>query len=97
MPSADDGSDLASDFDPETEAAIRRVVRDELKQYDATGLAGVVRAITQFGSGLLVGVLALSVVTGVLIAFDAPPLLFGLVAVAFLLLVAYGWRLPPFR
>jgi len=93
MPSSDDDTAL----DPETEAAVRRIVREELQQRDATGGAGAVRAVSQIGGGLLVGVLALSVVTGGLIAFDAPPLLFGLVAVAFLLLVAYGWQLPPFR
>ena len=95
MPSTDSDAEL----DPETESAIRRVVRDELDHRDeATGLRGAVRTITQIGGGLLVGWLGLSVVAGGLIAIDAPfvPAV-ALVGVGFLLLVAYGWRLPPFR
>lgn len=93
MPSSDDDTAL----DPETEAAIRRVVREELDQRDATDTRGAVRAITQIGGGLLVGWVGLAAVTGGLLASDAPLEAFGLVAVGFLLLVAYGWRLPPFR
>ncbi|ERH07250.1 MAG: hypothetical protein J07HN4v3_02888 [Halonotius sp. J07HN4] len=85
MPSTDSDTDV----DPETEAAIRQVMSEELR--------GVVRAIAQLGGGLLVGLVGLSALTGGLIAADAPPALFGLVGIGFLLLVAYGWRLPPFR
>jgi len=85
MPSTDSDTDV----DPETEAAIRQVISDELR--------GVVRALAQLGGGLLVGLVGLSSLTGGLIAVDAPPALFGLVGIGFLLLVAYGWRLPPFR
>ncbi|MFQ3475652.1 hypothetical protein HKK80_05240 [Halonotius sp. F2-221B] len=93
MPSTDDDTVL----DPETEAAIRRVVREELDQHDATDSRGAVRAITQIGGGLLVGWFGLAAVTGGLVALDAPLGAFGLVAVGVLLLIAYGWRLPPFR
>jgi len=93
MPSSDDDTAL----DPETEAAVRRVVREELDQHDATDSRGAVRAITQIGGGLLVGWFGLAAVTGGLVALDAPLGAFGLVAVGVLLLVAYGWRLPPFR
>ncbi|ERH02921.1 MAG: hypothetical protein J07HN6_00239 [Halonotius sp. J07HN6] len=94
MPSTDSDTEL----DPETESAIRRVVRDERSHRDATGLRGAVRAITQIGGGLFVGWLGFSVAGGGLIATDAPPVLaIALVAVGFLLLIAYGWQLPPFR
>jgi len=85
MPSSDGDADL----DPETEAAIRRLIHDELRS--------VVRALSQIGGGLLVGFLALSVVAGGLIAIEPPPVVVGLVGIGFLLLIAYGWRLPPFR
>jgi hypothetical protein len=95
MPSTDSDAEI----DPETELAIRRVVRDELDHRDdTTGLRGAVQAITQIGGGLLVGWLGLSTVAGGLTAVDAPfvPAI-ALVVAGFLLLVAYGWRLPPFR
>lgn len=78
------------DINPETDAAIRRAVRDELR--------GVVRALSEIGGGLLLGFIALPVVAGVLVALGAP-LVVVLVAsvVAVLALIAYGWRLPPFR
>jgi hypothetical protein len=93
MPSTDDPSEL----DPETEAAIRRVVREELTKHADTDTRGAVRAITQIGGGLLVGWVGLAAVTGGLVASDAPLAAFGLIGVGFLLLIAYGWRLPPFR
>ena len=93
MPSSDDDTAL----DPETEAAVRRVVREELDQRDATGLGGVLRAISQFGSGFVIGGIGIATVVGILIAIDAPPAAFGVGAVGVLLLIAYGWRLPPFR
>ena len=93
MPSSDDDTAL----DPETEAAIRRVVREELDQRDATGIGGVLRAISQFGSGFVIGAIGIATVVGILIAIDAPPVAFVVGAVGVLLLIAYGWRLPPFR
>ena len=93
MPSSDDDTAL----DPETEAAIRRVVREELDRRDATGLGGVLRAITEFGSGFVIGAIGIATVVGILIATDAPPAAFVVGAVGVLLLIAYGWRLPPFR
>ena len=93
MPSTDDDTAL----DPETEAAIRRVVREELQHQGGTDVRGAVRAITQIGGGLLVGWIGLAAVTGGLISSDAPLGAFGLLAVVMLLLIAYGWRLPPFR
>ena len=93
MPSTDDDTAL----DPETEAAIRRVVREELDQRDATGIGDVLRAISQFGSGFVIGAIGIATVGGILIAIDAPPVAFGVGGVGVLLLIAYGWRLPPFR
>jgi len=93
MPSTDDDTAL----DPETEAAVRRVVREELDQRDTTGLGGVLRAITQFGSGVAVGAIGIATVLGMLMAIDAPPAAFVVGAVGVLLLIAYGWQLPPFR
>jgi len=93
MPSSDDDTAL----DPETEAAIRRVVREELDQRDATGLGGVLRAITQFGGGFVIGGIGIATVVGMLMAIDAPPAAFVVGAVGVLLLIAYGWQLPPFR
>jgi hypothetical protein len=95
MPSTDSDADL----DPETEAAIRRVVRDELRgRDDASGLRSAVRTVSQIAGGVLVGWLGLSAVAGGLIAVDAPFLpAVALCVVGFLLLIAYGWRLPPFR
>jgi len=75
MPSPDDDTTL----DPETEAAVRRVVREELDQRDATGIGGVLRAITELGSGFVIGVLGIATVGGILIAVDAPPAAFGVV------------------
>ena len=86
-------------LDPDTESAIRRVVRDELAHRDdTTGLRRAVRAMTQIGGGLLVGWFGLSAVAGGLIAVDTPALpALAVVAVGFSLLIAYGWQLPPFR
>jgi hypothetical protein len=92
-------TDSDAGVDPETESAIRGIVRDELDQRDdATGFRSAVRAITQIGGGLLVGWLGLSAVAGGLIVVDAPLVpAIVLVGAGFLLLIAYGWRLPPFR
>ena len=94
MPSRDDDTTI----DAETEAAISRVVREELQQQDkTTDVRGAVRAITQIGGGLLVGWIGFAAVTGGLIAAGVSLKAFGAIGVTFLLLIAYGWRLPPFR
>ncbi|NHX35374.1 MULTISPECIES: hypothetical protein [Halolamina] len=87
MPSSADDSD---DVDPETERAIRRAVREEIR--------GGVRALSQIGGGLLLGFFALPALAGVLLVLDVPLLvvLFACVG-ALLALGAYAWGLPPFR
>lgn len=87
MPSNDADGD---DVDPETVAAVRQAIRAELRSLG--------RALSQIGAGLLVGLLAVPVAAGALLVLGAPLALVLVVMVgAILLLVAYGWSLPPFR
>ncbi|GAB7013876.1 hypothetical protein [Halolamina salina] len=80
----------ADDLDPETEAAIRRAVREEIR--------GAVRALRQVGGGLLFGFFALPALAGVLLVFNVPiTIVFLLWVGALLVLGAYAWELPPFN
>jgi len=80
----------ADDLDPETEAAVRQAVREEIR--------GAVRALSQIGGGLLFGFLALPALAGVLLVLDVPITVVLLLWVgALLALGAYAWELPPFR
>jgi hypothetical protein len=80
----------ADDLDPETEAAVRQAVREEIR--------GGVRALSQIGGGLLFGFLALPALAGVLLVLDVPITVVLLLWVgALLALGAYAWELPPFR
>lgn len=78
------------DLDPETEAAVRRIVREERES--------PLWALLQVIGGALFALLVAPVLLGLLLIVGVP-----LVAVAALALVgllaaiAYGWALPPFR
>ncbi|WP_053947268.1 hypothetical protein [Halolamina sediminis] len=80
----------ADDLDPETEAAVRRAVREEIR--------AAVRAVSQIGGGLLFGFLVLPALAGVLLVLDVPITIVFLLWVGALLgLGAYAWDLSPFR
>ncbi|AEN05739.1 hypothetical protein [Halolamina sp.] len=85
--------------DPETEATIRAVVRGELERHRADSPW---RAVGQVLAGVLFALFVLSPVMGVsLFAFADAGVPLGLIGagslVVWLGLIAYGWRLPPFR
>lgn len=86
-------------LDPETEAAIRAVVRDELdRQRGDSSL----RVVGQVLAGVLFALFVLQPVMGISIfaLADAGVPIAVLAAgslVTFVGLVAYGWQLPPFR
>jgi hypothetical protein len=86
-------------LDPETEAAVRAVVRDELAQ---SRRDSPLRAVGQVLAGVLFALFVLQPVLGFsLFALADAGVSLGLLAAASLLLwvglVAYGWELPPFR
>lgn len=86
----EDGDEL----DAETEAAVRRAVRAELHAQT--------RAAAQVIAGILFALFVLPAVSALVYPplFEAgmPPAVLGVGSIALaLLLVAYGWRLPPFR
>ena len=86
-------------LDPETEAAIRAVVREEL---DRQGEGSTLRAVGQVLAGVLFALFVLPPVMGVsvftLAEAGIPLGLIGAGSLAlFLGLIAYGWELPPFR
>lgn len=86
-------------IDPETESAIRSVVREELERHRADSPW---RAVGQVFAGVLFAVFVLQPVLGVsLFALAGAGVPLVLLAVTSLLLwlglVAYGWKLPPFR
>ncbi|GAA0206767.1 hypothetical protein [Halobaculum roseum] len=97
----EDGERFEDDGEPLTEAdverIVRRVVREELDDRDDrsgsvwTVLAGVI-------AGLFVLIPLSGVVLGTLADVGVPiPLLAIAALLAAAALVAYGWRLPPFR
>jgi hypothetical protein len=86
-------------LDPETESAIRSVVREELERHRADSPW---RAVGQLLAGVLFALFVLQPVLGVwLFALAGAGVPIELLAAASLLLwlglVAYGWKLPPFR
>jgi hypothetical protein len=91
MPSTNADSDADdADLDPETETAVRRAVRAEIR--------GALRGLTQIGGGLLFGFLVLPAVAGVLLVLGVPlVVVFLLWFGALLALGGYAWELPPFR
>ena len=86
-------------LDSETEETIRVVVREELARQQADS---PLRVIGQVLAGVLFALFVLQPILGVsLFAFAEAgvpmPLLVAAPIVLFLGLIAYGWRLPPFR
>lgn len=86
-------------LDPETEAAVRAVVRDELARNRGESPW---RAVGQVLAGVLFALFVLQPVLGFsLFALAGAGVPLELLAAASLLLwvglVAYGWELPPFR
>lgn len=94
------GDDADGDtLDSETEAAIRSVVREELERHRADSPW---RAAGQVLAGVLFALFVLQPVLGIsLFALAGVGVPLELLAAASLLfwlgLVAYAWRLPPFR
>lgn len=93
----DDGAD--EPLDPETEAAIRSVVREELARHRADSPW---RAVGQVLAGVLFALFVLQPLLGfslfALAGAGVPlELLAGASLLLWLGLVAYGWGLPPFR
>lgn len=94
------GNDADHDaLDPETEAAIRAVVREELERGRGDSPW---RAVGQVLAGVLFALFVLQPLLGFsLFALGGAGVPLELLAGASLLLwiglVAYGWQLPPFR
>ena len=86
-------------LDPETEAAIRAVVRDEMERQRGDS---PLRVVGQVLAGVLFALFVLQPVMGISLftLADAGVPIAVLAAgslVVFAGLVAYGWELPPFR
>mgnify|MGYP000622157274 CR=1 FL=1 len=94
MPSTADDSDAdadtADELDPETEAAVRRIVREERDS--------PLGAIVQVLGGALFALLVVPTLLGLLLIVGVPLVAVAAVAlVGLLAAIAYGWALPPFR
>lgn len=93
MPSSVDESDASTDsdaIDPETEAAVRRIVREERDS--------PLWAIMQVLGGALFALLVAPVLLGLLAIVGVPLTVVAAIAlVGLLAAIAYGWALPPFR
>lgn len=92
---SDDGEEPPTEAD--VERVVRRVVREELDARDDR--SGSVWTIL---AGAAVGILVLLPLSGVVISTLADagvpiPVLALVTLLATVALVAYGWRLPPFR
>jgi len=91
--------DADEGLDPETEAAIRSVVREELERNRRNSPW---RAVGQVLAGVLFALFVLQPLLGVSVfALSEAGVPLGLLGGGLLVLcvglVAYGWRLPPFR
>ncbi|GAB7094402.1 hypothetical protein JCM30237_15540 [Halolamina litorea] len=93
MPSTTDDSDASGDdgdLDPGTEAAVRRIVREERDS--------PLWALMQVLGGVAFAVLVVPVLLGLLLILGVPFLVVAALALVGLLAgIAYGWALPPFR
>ncbi|QKY21283.1 hypothetical protein B4589_013210 [Halolamina sp. CBA1230] len=77
-------------LDPETESAVRRIVREERDS--------PLWAIMQVLGGALFAILVVPAVLGLLLVVGVPfVVVAGLALVGLLGAIAYGWALPPFR
>ncbi|MBP1985866.1 hypothetical protein [Halolamina salifodinae] len=87
---ADADSDADAALDPETEAAVRRIINEERNS--------PLSAVMQVLGGALFALLVVPVLLGLLVIIGIPVV--GVAAIALLGLlaaIAYGWALPPFR